>query len=83
MSDAKAQAELFHRRMMHQILGNDPENKKESIGTVRNDEIRKDGVCMSAAGTDHPGYPDLVINGLTGDENEEISVIESIVGAVG
>ena len=81
MGDAKAQAELFHGRTMHQILGNDTEDKKESIGTVGNDEVREDGVSMSAAGIEHLGYPDSVIDRLTGDEIDEITVIGSMVAA--
>ena len=54
MGDIKTKTELFHGSPVHKILGDDPENEKDAVGRVRNDEVREDGVGMTTAGTDHP-----------------------------
>lgn len=43
--------EFFHGSKMQEILCKDPEDEKEAIGGVRDDEVREDGMGM-AAGTD-------------------------------
>jgi hypothetical protein len=81
MGNAEPQAELFHGRTVQEVLSNDTEDKKEAIGAVRDDEVREDGVCMAAAGTDHPGYGDPVVNGPAGDEIDKIPLIGGMIRA--
>ena len=44
MRNAKTETELFNGSMMHQVFGNDPEDKKETIGGIGNDKVRKDSM---------------------------------------
>ena len=57
------------------ILGNDTEDKKQAISTVRDDQIRKDGMGMAAASADNPADTDGMINRSSRDEVNEIPVI--------
>lgn len=50
LSDKEALTEPLHRSRTQEILRKDPEDEKEAIGGVGNDEVREDGVGM-AAGT--------------------------------
>ncbi len=48
MGDTEPEAELFDGGSMSEILSNDPEDKEDAIGTVRDDKIRKDRMGMTA-----------------------------------
>jgi hypothetical protein len=81
MGDAEPQAELFHGGKAQEVLSNDAEDKKEAVGAVRDDEVREDGMRMAAAGADHPGYGDPVVDGSAGDEIDQVSFIGGMAGA--
>jgi hypothetical protein len=81
MGDAEPQAELFHGGKAQEVLSNDAEDKKEAVGAVRDDEVREDGMRMAAAGADHPGYGDPVVDGPAGDEIDEIPLIRGMARA--
>lgn len=50
LCDKEALTEPFHRSGTQEILRKNPEDKKETVGGVRDDEVREDGMGM-AAGT--------------------------------
>lgn len=50
-SDGEALAEFFHSRKVQEILSQNPEDEKQAIAGVRDDEVRENGMGM-ATGTD-------------------------------
>jgi hypothetical protein len=51
LRDKETLTEPLHRSRTQEILRKNPEDEKETIGGVGDDEVREDGMCM-AAGTD-------------------------------
>lgn len=80
MGDGKPQAEMFDGIEAHQVFGNDPEDEEDTISSVRNDQIRKDGMGMTAF-TDDSCYPDLMINSIAPDEIDQVSIVRGMDGA--
>ncbi len=66
---------------MQEVFGDDPEDKKEAVSTVRDDEVREDRVGMAAAGTEDPGNRDCRINRGTRDKIYEVAHIGSVDAA--
>ena len=77
MGDTKAEAEVFNGMQVKKVFCNDPENEKEPIGTVRDDQVREDGVRMSTAADDSL-HPDSMINSPAGNKVYQISFIGSM-----
>ena len=75
MGDIKPGTKLLNRISSGKMLGNDTEDKKQTISTVGDDQIRKNGMGMPAAFADNPADTDSVVNWSSGDKVNEIPVI--------
>ncbi len=52
---------------MQKVFGDNPENKEDTVGIVRNDQIREDRVGVSTT-ADNPNDFDCMINRASLDE---------------
>ncbi|MBQ8233333.1 MAG: hypothetical protein IJZ34_15615 [Lachnospiraceae bacterium] len=77
MTDGKAETDLLNRVQVKQVFGNDSENKEETIGAVRDDQVREDGMGMPAS-ADYSLYPDGMIDSPAGDKVDQVPVIRSM-----
>ena len=65
---------------VQKAFGDNSENEEDTVGIVRNDQIRKD--CMGVSTTaDNPHDFDRMINRASLDEINQISLVRSVSGA--
>ena len=75
LCDKEALTEPFHRSGTQEILRKNPEDKKETVGGVRDDEVRKDGMGM-AAGTDKAQNAEAVADrGATHEVHQRTAIV--------
>ena len=63
---------------MHEIFTKDAEDKEQTVGTVRDDEIRKDGMGRSTAVADTTKDGDLMPDTFSTNEVDQISFIVTV-----
>jgi len=62
---------------VQKVFGDNSENEEDTVGIVRNDQIRKD--CMGVSTTaDNPHDFDRMINRASLDEINQISLVRSV-----
>ncbi|MDD3141231.1 MAG: hypothetical protein PHX08_19990 [Lachnospiraceae bacterium] len=76
--DGIRQTESFHSLYVSKVFSKNAENEEDTILGVRNDGIRKKGMCMSTAFTDDPGYTDVLIDSLSVDDIDDGSGIRGM-----
>lgn len=79
MGDRKPDADLLDGIQTHQVFGNDPEDEEDTVSSVRNDQVRKDGMGMAAC-ADDPCNPDFMINGIALNEIDQVSIVRGMNG---
>ena len=62
---------------VQKVFGDNPENKEDTVGIVRNDQIRKDRMGVSTT-ADNPHDFDHMINRAFLDEIDQIALVRSI-----
>lgn len=72
--DGETLTKPFQGRKVQKILRQNPKDEKESITGVGDDEIRKDGMCVSA-GTGKPQDTEAVAYRITANEIDQGAVI--------
>lgn len=72
--NGKAFAEVFHGRKVQEILSQSPQDEEKTIGRIRDDEVREDGMGM-AAGTDKAEDAEAVADRSAMNEIEQGAVI--------
>lgn len=77
VTDGKAETDILDCAQMQKVFGNDPEDKEEPIGAVRNDQVWENGMGMPAR-TDYSLDSDGVIDSPAGDKVDQVSVIRSM-----
>lgn len=78
MGDGEPAAELFDCMQVKQVFSDDPEDKEDTVSIVRDDQIRKNRMGVTAAAADDPCHLDLMINSSALDEINQISIIRSM-----
>ena len=63
---------------MHEIFTKDAEDKEQTVGTVRDDEIRKDGMGRAAAVADAAEDSDLMPDTFSTDKVGQIPFIVTV-----
>ena len=63
---------------MHEIFTKDAEDKEQAVGTVRDDEIRKDGMGRATAVTDTAKDGDLMPDTFSTNEVDEIPPVIAV-----
>lgn len=75
--NGEAFTETFHGRKVQEIFRQDLQDEEKAMGSIRDDEVRKDGVCM-AAGTDEAEDAEAVADRGAMDEIEKGAVIVGV-----
>ena len=63
---------------MHEIFTKDTEDKEQTVGTVRDDEIREDGMGRAIAVTDTAEDGDLMSDTFSTNEVDEIALVIAV-----
>ena len=63
---------------MHEIFTKDAEDKEQAVGTVGNDEVRKEGMCSTTAVTDTAKNGDLMPDTLSTLEVNETALVIAV-----
>lgn len=71
---------MFNGMPVQKVFGDNPENKEDTVGIVRNDQIRKDRMGVSTT-ADNPHDFDCMVNRASLDEINQISLVRSMSGA--
>ena len=74
--------QLFNGKKTKKVFAKNPENKKKSVSSVRNDDVRKNSVSMIAAGTFNPHNAETVGMRMTVKEVSNASAIVGVKYAV-
>ena len=77
-SDGKAFAQFFDRMQVHEIFTKDAQEKEQTVGTVRDDEIRKDGMGRATAVTDTAKDGGLMPDTFSTNEVDQIPFIVTV-----
>ena len=76
--NGKAFAQFLDRIQMHEIFTKDAENKEQTVGTVRDDEIRKDGMGRATAVADTAKDGNFMPDRFSTNEVDETTLIIAV-----
>ena len=68
LGDSISFAELFNGGKSGKVFPEDAQDKEQAVAGVRNDDIRKDGMCMVTAVTEDPEDAEIRFLFCAGDE---------------
>jgi hypothetical protein len=74
--------ELFDSHPFGKVFLHQMENERQGIGTVRDDDIREDGMGAPAGGTDDPKNDQTVKDNLSLFKSDETPLIGGMADAV-
>ena len=74
----KAFAQFLNRIQVHEIFTKDAQEKEQTVGTVRDDEIRKDGMGRATAVTDTAKDGGLMPDTFSTNEVDQIPFIVTV-----
>lgn len=77
-SNGKTFAQFLDRIQVHEIFTKDAEDKEQTVGTVRDDEIRKNGMGRATAVAGAAEDSDLMPYTFSTDKVDQISFIVTV-----
>ena len=82
LGDSKSFAELFDGVKSCKVFPEDAQDKEQAVAGVRDDDIRKDGMCMATAVTEEPQDTEIrffLSAGLKVDDGSAVVVMDVAV----